>query len=130
MGGPFWARKDAGAWTIPKGETNRGEELLDTARREFREETGFAPGGVPLPLGHVKQAGGKTVHAWAVEGDFDVSLLVSNTFSMEWPRGSGKMKDFPEVDRAEWFTVADARMRIVKAQIPLLDALETALQIR
>jgi predicted NUDIX family NTP pyrophosphohydrolase len=127
MGGPFWARKDAGAWTIPKGEVNPGEELLDTARREFLEETGFAPAGVLVPLGHIKQAAGKVVHAWAVEGDFDVTLLASNTFSMEWPKGSGKIREFPEVDRAEWFTLQEARARILKGQLPLLDALESIL---
>jgi len=130
MGGPFWARKDLGAWTIPKGEVEPGEELLDAARREFREETGFTPAGAPIPLGHVKQASGKVVHAWAIEGDFDVALLKSNTFSMEWPKGSGTMAEFPEIDRAEWFTMPDARARIVKGQVKLLDALEAALHIK
>lgn len=130
MGGPFWARKDEGAWTIPKGEVEAGEELLAAAQREFREETGFAPGGTPFPLGQVRQAGGKVVHAFALEGDFDPQSLTSNTFSVEWPKGSGQMREYPEVDKAEWFDLAEAHRRIIAAQAPLLDVLAAAPQLR
>jgi predicted NUDIX family NTP pyrophosphohydrolase len=130
LGGPFWARKDRGAWSIPKGEAGPGEELLAAARREFQEETGMDPAGTPFPLGQVKQAGGKVVHAWALEGDFDPSSLTSNTFSVEWPKGSGRMHQYPEVDRAEWFDLARARERILPTQVPLLDVLEAAPQLR
>src|SRR5438045_1593487 len=106
-GGPFWAKKDLGAWSIPKGEVVEGEELLATARREFAEELGFAAIGAFLPLGEVKQKGGKTVHAWAVEGDCDAATCKSNTFKMEWPPRSGKWAEFPEVDRAEFFSIAE-----------------------
>jgi predicted NUDIX family NTP pyrophosphohydrolase len=130
LGGPFWARKDRGAWSIPKGEPGPGEELLAAARREFQEETGMDPAGTPFPLGQVKQAGGKVVHAWALEGDFDPSSLTSNTFSVEWPKGSGQIHQYPEVDRAEWFDLAKARERILPTQVPLLDVLEAAPQLR
>jgi predicted NUDIX family NTP pyrophosphohydrolase len=130
LGGPFWARKDLGAWTIPKGEVATGEDLLAAARREFREETGVDPVGTPFPLGQVKQPGGKVVHAWALEGDFEPASLKSNTFSVEWPKGSGQVRDFPEVDRAEWFTMPEARRRILPAQAPFLDVLEAAPQVR
>lgn len=130
LGGPFWARKDLGAWSIPKGEPAPGEDHLSTARREFAEETGMVPTGVPFALGHVKQAGGKVVHAWALEGDFDVTLIKSNTFSVEWPKGSGHLRDFPEVDRAEWFALPEARRRLLKSQVPFLEVLEAAPQFR
>lgn len=124
MGGPFWARKDAGAWSIPKGEYSAGEEPLDAAQREFAEEMGSpAPAGSVVPLGSVKQSGGKVVTAFALEGDFDLAGFRSNTFAMEWPRGSGRMQDFPEVDRAEWVSVDVAREKLVKGQVPVLDAL-------
>jgi predicted NUDIX family NTP pyrophosphohydrolase len=124
MGGPFWARKDAGAWSIPKGEHTADEEPLDAARREFAEEMGSpAPDGEVISLGSVKQSGGKVVTTFAVEGDFDLAGFKSNTFEMEWPRGSGRMQEFPEVDRAEWVTVDVAREKLVKGQIPVLDAL-------
>jgi predicted NUDIX family NTP pyrophosphohydrolase len=126
-GGPFFARKDLGAWSIPKGEPDEGEALLAAARREFREETGFALSGPELPLGTVKQKGGKIVHAWAVRGDADPRRLESNHFELEWPRGSGQTRSFPEVDRAEWFPLDEARRRIKAAQIPLIDALEAQL---
>jgi predicted NUDIX family NTP pyrophosphohydrolase len=129
LGGPFWARKDHGAWSIPKGEPAPDEELLAAARREFREETGFDPAGSPFALGQVKQPGGKIVHAWALEGDFDVTSLRSNTFSVESPRGSGRFRDYPEVDRAEWFGFEEARRRLIPAQVPLLDVLAAAPQL-
>jgi predicted NUDIX family NTP pyrophosphohydrolase len=123
MGGPFWARKDAGAWSIPKGEYT-DEEPLAAARREFAEEMGTPPpDGETIPLGTVKQSGGKTVTTYAVEGDFDLDGFHSNTFEMEWPRGSGQTREFPEVDRAEWMPVAVAREKLVKGQVPVLDAL-------
>ena len=124
MGGPFWQHKDEGAWTIPKGEFE--DELpLDAARREFQEETGIRPpeSGF-IELTPVKQPGGKTVFAWALEWDCDASDIHSNTFTMEWPKGSGIMSEFPEVDRAAWLSVGEARRKIVKGQLPLLDQLE------
>jgi predicted NUDIX family NTP pyrophosphohydrolase len=127
-GGPFWARKDLGAWSIPKGEVAEGEDLLAAARRELMEEIGVSAPGAALPLGHVRQASGKTVHAWAVERDLDPAQLRSNTFEIEWPRGSGRMRSFPEVDRAAWFDLAEARRRILPAQARFLDALVAALE--
>jgi predicted NUDIX family NTP pyrophosphohydrolase len=123
MGGPFWAKKDEGAWSIPKGEISDGEDPLSAARRELEEETGARPSGEFLPLDPVRQASGKVVYVWAVEGDFDPNALRSNTFSMEWPPRSGRRQEFPEVDRAEWFSIEKARRKIVKGQIPLLDQL-------
>jgi len=123
-GGPLFAKKDAGVWTVPKGETEPGEDLLAAAFRELDEETGFAADGPPIALGQIQQKGGKIVHAWAVKGDADVTRLRSNEFEMEWPPRSGRRRSFPEVDRAEWFDVAEARKRIKPAQEPFLDALE------
>ena len=123
-GGPFWARKDAGAWSIPKGEHTDDEDPLAAARREFAEELGHpAPDGEAVPLGEVRQKAGKVVTAWAVEGDLDPATVVSNTFTIEWPRGSGLLREFPEVDRAEWFDLEEAAVRILEVQRPLLDAL-------
>lgn len=123
MGGPFWARKDNGAWSIPKGEYT-DEDPLTAARREFAEEMGSPPpAGEPVPLGTVKQSGGKTVTTFAIEGDFDLAGFRSNTFELEWPRGSGRTQEFPEVDRAAWVSVAIAREKLVKGQVPALDAL-------
>jgi predicted NUDIX family NTP pyrophosphohydrolase len=123
-GGPYFARKDGGVWTIPKGEPNEGEELLETARREFAEETGFAPDGPFVALPSVVQKGGKRVHAWALEADWDPATLVCNTFTMEWPPGSGQFRRFPEVDRAEWCTIELARRRMNPAQVRWLEELE------
>jgi len=122
-GGPFWKNKDAGAWSIPKGLANDGEDLLAAARREFNEETGFEAAGAAAPLGSIKQKGGKVVHAWAVEGDIDASAIRSNTFTVEWPPKSGKQIDVPEIDRAEYFDLDKARKRINPAQAALLDGL-------
>jgi len=123
-GGPFWARKDAGAWSIPKGEVDSDEDPLACARREFAEELGVpVPDGPAVLLGEVRQKAGKLVTAWAVEGDLDPTSVMSNTFEMEWPRGSGRLRDFPEVDRAEWFDLEEAAVRILDGQRPLLDAL-------
>jgi len=126
-GGPFWAKKDLGAWSIPKGEYGPGEDPLEAARRELEEETGLRPGGPPLPLGSARQPGGKEVLAWAVEGDADPAAIRSNTFSMEWPPRSGKQAEFPEVDRAGWFAMDVARKKILKGQVALLEQLERAL---
>ncbi len=127
-GGPFWRNKDAGAWSLPKGEYAQGEDPLQAARREFAEETGFALEGTFLPLGEVKQPGGKTISAWAIEGDCSPDDLQSNTFSLEWPPKSGRQQQFPEVDRGEWFSMNEARTRILKGQIPLLDRLVALLE--
>ncbi len=123
-GGPFWAKKDSGAWSIPKGEAQPGEDLLTRARQEFAEETVFAIDGNFRPLAPIRQAGGKTVHAWAVEGDCDADAIRSNTFAMEWPPRSGRLRSFPEVDRAAWLALPAARAKINKAQAMLLDQLE------
>lgn len=125
-GGPFWARRDEGAWSIPKGEYDDGADPHDTAIREFTEELGTAPPpGEDLLLGEVRQAGGKVVTAWARAGDFDPTGFTANTFEMEWPRGSGLVATFPEVDRAEWFAVDVAARRINAGQAPLLDLLRS-----
>jgi predicted NUDIX family NTP pyrophosphohydrolase len=127
-GGPFWAKKDAGAWSIPKGEFEEGEDPLAAARREFHEETGFVAQGNFLELGVVKQAGGKVVTAWAFEGDCDSVDLVSNICEIEWPPKSGRRLQFPEADRGYWFSVTEARERILKSQEPFLGKLSTVLQ--
>jgi predicted NUDIX family NTP pyrophosphohydrolase len=127
-GGPFWSRKDDGAWTIPKGEIEPGEEPLAVALREFREELGVDPPPIDraIELGEVRQSGGKVVAAWAVEGDVDVTEIESNTFEMEWPPRSGATRSFPEVDRAGWFPAHEARMKLLSGQRALLDRLEEA----
>jgi predicted NUDIX family NTP pyrophosphohydrolase len=122
-GGPFWRHRDDGAWSIPKGECAPGEPADVAARREFAEETGMAPDGVLQPLGTIRQRAGKQVEAFALEGDFDVTTLRSNPFEMEWPPRSGQRVSFPEIDRAEWFALPDARRKILGAQVPLLDRL-------
>ena len=120
-GGPFWAKKDDGAWSIPKGEIAEDEDPLKAAKREFFEETGFEVDGNFIALTPVRQAAGKWVYAWAVEGDCDANAIKSNTFSMEWPPRSGKKKEFPEVDRAAWFTLDVAKGKILKSQLSLLE---------
>lgn len=122
-GGPLWAKKDDGAWSIPKGLYEDGEQPEAAARREFQEETGGVPSGELLPLGAFKQPGGKVIEAWAVEGNFDVATLTSNTFPMEWPPRSGRMQEFPEVDRAAWFAPDAAAQKVVPGQRPILQAL-------
>jgi predicted NUDIX family NTP pyrophosphohydrolase len=127
-GGPFWAKKDVGAWSIPKGEFADGEQPLEAAKREFAEELGKpAPRGNFIELGSAKQSGGKTVYAWALESDFDASTVASNMFSIEWPPKSGRMQEFPEVDRAGWFSLDEGAKKIVKGQLPLLKALASRL---
>jgi predicted NUDIX family NTP pyrophosphohydrolase len=126
-GGPAWRNKDAGAWSIPKGEFAEGEDALAAARREFEEETGAPIDGRFAPLAPVRQRGGKVVHAWSVEGDVALEGLVSNAFTMEWPPRSGRMQSFPEVDRYGWFALDDARAKINEAQRSLLDELAARL---
>jgi len=126
-GGPYWAKKDLGSWSIPKGEFSAQEDPFAAAAREFQEETGYQVSGRFTPLNPIKQSGGKIVHAWAVEGDCDVTRLKSNTFSMEWPPRSGKRQEFPEVDRAEWFTLEVARQKILKGQLGFLEQLQQML---
>jgi predicted NUDIX family NTP pyrophosphohydrolase len=122
-GGPFWARKDLGAWSIPKGEYSESEDPLEAAIREFEEETGMRPRGECRPLGEVTQPGRKVVTAFAIEGDFDPTALRSNTFELEWPPKSGRRASFPEVDRAEWFSIETARTKILQGQRELIDRL-------
>lgn len=129
-GGPYWARKDAGAWTIPKGLVEPGDELLATAQREFTEETGFVAHGPFVPLAPVRQKSGKLVHAFACEGDFDPAAVISNTFEAEWPPKSGRLKTFPEVDRLGWFELAEAREKLLLYQHPFLPELERVLARR
>ena len=126
MGGPFWARKDAGAWTVPKGEYADDEEPVAAARREFLEELGLpAPDGELAALGEVRQSGGKVVTVWALEGDVDPSAVVPGTFELEWPPRSGRMREFPELDRVAWFPLAEAGEKLVKGQRVFLDRLAT-----
>jgi len=123
-GGPFWKNKDAGAWSIPKGEFEEGENPLKAAQREFEEETGIAVDGHFIELKPVKQKSGKMVYAWACEGDVDHTIIQSNTFSLEWPPRSGKYIKVPEVDRGEWFTYEKAKEKIIPGQVPILDELQ------
>jgi len=128
MGGPFWERKDAGAWSIPKGEMKDGENTLEVAKREFEEELGSLPPAEPyLELGEVRQASGKKVVVFAVQGDLDAESIRSNSFEMEWPRGSGRIQEFPEIDRAAWLSIAQALEKLVPAQVQFLERLESAM---
>jgi predicted NUDIX family NTP pyrophosphohydrolase len=122
-GGPFWQRKDSGAWTIPRGEVEPGEDYLAAAIREFTEETGCPPAGPYLPLGEARQRSGKTVHAWAFRGTCDPSSIHSNLFEIEWPPKSGHRQQFPEIDRAGFFTIAEARNKIIASELPFLNRL-------
>jgi predicted NUDIX family NTP pyrophosphohydrolase len=122
-GGPFWAKKDHGAWSIPKGQYQNTEHALDAAKREFQEETGLAPRGPFFELGAIQQASGKIVTAWAFAGEFDAANLISNTCQMEWPPHSGRFIECPEVDRGEWFSIPEASERILKSQQPFLEIL-------
>ncbi|HSB17297.1 MAG TPA: NUDIX domain-containing protein [Bryobacteraceae bacterium] len=129
-GGPFWEKKDLGSWSLPKGEYPEGEEAFDAAMREFEEETGIRPEGPFIPLGQIRQPGGKLVTVWAFEGDCDPATIKSNLFSMEWPKGSGRMQEFPEIDRGGWFTLTVARRKILKGQVGFLDRLAEHLDVR
>jgi predicted NUDIX family NTP pyrophosphohydrolase len=129
-GGPFWKTRDAGAWTIPKGVAEVGEDLLAAARREFEEETGIQPAEPFISLGAVRQKAGKVVHAWAWEGEADPATVTSNTMKTEWPRGSGRWLTFPEVDRCAWFVPEVAREKINPAQVEFIDRLELALGLK
>ena len=126
-GGPYWARKDDGAWSIPKGEFTDGESPFDAAKREFEEETGVVPTGDFIPLEPIRQTAGKIVYAWALSTDFDACTIKSNTFSIEWPPKSGQYQEFPEIDRAEWFPLDVARVKILAGQDALLDQLAAIL---
>jgi predicted NUDIX family NTP pyrophosphohydrolase len=130
MGGPFWRRKDAGAWSIPKGGYDEGEDAQEAARREFAEEIGHpVPSGELIGLGQVLQSNGKIVSAWAVEGDLDPSQARSNTFELEWPPGSGRRETYPELDRVAWFTITEAKAKVVAAQATFFDRLADALHV-
>ncbi len=124
FGGPVWQKKDAGAWAIPKGLVEPGEDLEACARREFEEELGVSPEGELVPLGRIRQKGGKFVEPFALEGDFDPATISSNPFTMGWPPRSGRFRTFPEIDRAAWFPLAEAREKILPSQLPILDAFE------
>jgi predicted NUDIX family NTP pyrophosphohydrolase len=125
-GGPYWRKRDEGAWQIPKGAVEANEDHAACALREFEEELGTAPKGEPKPLCRIRQAGGKWVEAFALEGELDADGIVSNEFEMEWPPKSGRRESFPEVERAAWFTLAEARVKMLKSQLPILDALVSA----
>ncbi|MHB8067145.1 MAG: NUDIX domain-containing protein [Desulfobaccales bacterium] len=126
-GGPFWAKKDLGAWSLPKGEFHPAEEPLAAARREFAEETGFPAAGEFIPLTPRKQPSGKLIQAWAFAGDCDPNAVKSNTFTLEWPPRSGSLQNFPEIDRAGWFTLEEAKEKIIKGQVGFLEELEESL---
>jgi predicted NUDIX family NTP pyrophosphohydrolase len=128
-GGPFWAKKDLGAWSLPKGEFDPEEDALAAARREFFEETGFPAEGEFIPLTPLKQPGGKMISAWAFEGGCDPGAVQSNTFTLEWPPRSGKHQEFPEIDRAGWFTLEDAKVKIIKGQAGFLEELSKILEL-
>jgi predicted NUDIX family NTP pyrophosphohydrolase len=128
FGGPLWAKKDAGAWAIPKGVVEAGETPEQAARREFQEELGFPAEGAIVPLGRIRQKGGKYVEAFALEGDLDADAIRSNAFTLEWPLRSGRMQSFPEIDRAAWLSLIEAREKILPSQAPILDLLEAALR--
>lgn len=128
-GGPFWTKKDLGAWSIPKGEFTKDENPLDAAKREFQEEIGIDCAGEFIPLTPIKQRGGKIVYAWALEGDIDLNQIKSNTFEMEWPPKSGKKQEFPEIDKGEWFNVSEAKQKINIGQSVLIDELISKLNL-
>lgn len=126
-GGPFWKKKDEGAWSIPKGQFEENESPLDAAKREFKEETGFEADGNFVDLGSIKQSSKKIVHAWALESDLDETKIVSNNFELEWPKNSGRMKEFPEIDKAGWFNIEQAKKKMQKGQLGFIDKLMSKL---
>jgi predicted NUDIX family NTP pyrophosphohydrolase len=128
-GGPFFRNKDSGFWTVPKGEPEAGEALLQTALREFKEETGYLPAGPPIALSSIRQKAGKLVHCWAIKGDIDADKLVSNTFDLEWPPKSGRIQAFPEIDKAAWFKEEDAKKKINQMQISFIEELANVLSL-
>lgn len=128
-GGPFWVGKDLGAWSIPKGLLEKDEAPLETAKREFAEETGFKVDGEFIELGKLKQPSGKIVHAWALEGNIDASQITSNTFTLEWPRNSGRIQEYPEVEKGDWFDLETARKKMHKGQVRFLDKLIASLKL-
>jgi predicted NUDIX family NTP pyrophosphohydrolase len=128
-GGPFFKNKDAGFWTVPKGENENDEPLLQTALREFREETSYLPASHPIPLSAIKQKGGKQVHCWAMAGNIDPEHLVSNTFDLEWPPKSGRIQSFPEIDQGAWFSLEEAKKKINQMQISFLEELTNVLSL-
>ncbi|MDJ0956001.1 MAG: NUDIX domain-containing protein [Arenicellales bacterium] len=127
-GGPFWAKRDAGAWSIPKGIYEQNEHPLQAAKREFKEETGYEVEGHFIDLGEIKQPSGKIIHAWAIEQDIDTANIVSNTFRLEWPRNSGNVKEYPEIDKGEWFKIDQARRKILKGQADFIEKLIEEIQ--
>lgn len=129
LGGPYWVNKDEGSWSIPKGLSEEGEDLLLAARREFKEETSFTVEGEFISLGNLKQPSGKIIHAWALEGEIDVEKISSNTFTLEWPKHSGKIQEFPEVDRGAWYDMETAHRKITRGQLPFLDKLKDKLKL-
>lgn len=128
-GGPYWAKKDKGAWSIPKGLVEENEPPLEAAKREFKEETGFAVAGDFVELGALKQPSKKIVHAWALEKDLDITKIVSNTFELEWPKNSGVIKKYPEIDRGVWFEIGEAKLKILQGQQKFLDILADLLHV-
>jgi predicted NUDIX family NTP pyrophosphohydrolase len=122
-GGPFWAKKDEGAWSIPKGLFEENEDPLDAAKREFKEETGFEVEGEFIDLGELKQPSKKIIHAWALEKDLDETKIVSNTFTLEWPKNSGRLQEYPEIDKADWFEIEQAKKKILKGQVGFIERL-------
>lgn len=129
LGGPFWTNKDLGAWSIPKGLCESDEDLLQTAQREFKEETGFALDGDFFYLGEQKQPSGKIVHVWALEGNIDTDKIKSNTFTLEWPKNTGRLQEYPEVDKGAWYDTDTAHRKIFKGQLPFLEKLEKELKL-
>ena len=129
-GGPFWVNKDLGAWSIPKGLIEENEPPLEAAKREFKEETGFEVNGDFIELGSLKQPSKKIIHAWALEQDIDTTKIVSNSFELEWPRNSGQVREYPEIDKGKWFAIEEAKLKISKGQVKFIDILEISIRYK